>query len=82
MVGTGSADLGGHVDTASRPIDFFSYSPADERWATWIAWELETAGYTIMLQAWDFVPGTNFIEFMDRGSARPPSSSPCCPAAT
>ncbi|MGH3766849.1 MAG: TIR domain-containing protein [Pseudonocardiaceae bacterium] len=52
----------------TRPVDFFiSYSPADERWATWIAWELETAGYSTMLQAWDFVPGTNFIDFMDRG---------------
>lgn len=46
---------------------FISYSPADERWAKWIAWELETAGYRTMLQAWDFVPGTNFIDFMDRG---------------
>ena len=46
---------------------FISYSPADERWATWIAWELEAAGYHTMLQAWDFVPGTNFIDFMDRG---------------
>ncbi|MGH3388138.1 MAG: TIR domain-containing protein [Actinomadura sp.] len=44
-----------------------SYSPADERWATWIAWELEAAGHHTMLQAWDFVPGTNFIDFMDRG---------------
>ncbi|HEY2762760.1 MAG TPA: TIR domain-containing protein, partial [Pseudonocardiaceae bacterium] len=56
------------IESASRPVDFFvSYSPADERWATWIAWELETAGYSTMLQAWDFVPGTNFIDFMDRG---------------
>ncbi|WP_232835554.1 TIR domain-containing protein [Actinocorallia populi] len=46
---------------------FVSYSPADERWASWIAWELEAAGYRTMLQAWDFVPGTNFIDFMDRG---------------
>ncbi len=53
---------------ANGPIQvFISYSPADERWATWIAWELETAGYRTMLQAWDFVPGTNFIDFMDRG---------------
>jgi WD40 repeat protein/uncharacterized protein YjbI with pentapeptide repeats/3',5'-cyclic AMP phosphodiesterase CpdA len=51
-----------------RPIDFFvSYSPADERWATWIAWELEAIGHRTLLQAWDFVPGTNFIDFMDRG---------------
>jgi len=48
--------------------DFFvSYSPADEGWASWIAWELEKAGYRTVLQAWDFVPGTNFIDFMDRG---------------
>ena len=32
-----------------------------------MAWELEAAGYRTMLQAWDFVPGTNFIDFMDRG---------------
>src|SRR5947208_3775599 len=51
-----------------RPVDIFvSYSPADERWASWIAWELEAAGYRTMIQAWDFVPGTNFIDFMDRG---------------
>ncbi|MEW9531421.1 TIR domain-containing protein [Microbispora sp. NPDC049125] len=51
----------------TRTEIFVSYSPADERWATWIAWQLESAGYRTMLQAWDFVPGTNFIDFMDRG---------------
>ncbi|MFC6887358.1 toll/interleukin-1 receptor domain-containing protein, partial [Actinomadura yumaensis] len=51
-----------------RPTDLFiSYSPADERWASWIAWQLEAAGHRTMMQAWDFVPGTNFIDFMDRG---------------
>ena len=51
-----------------QSIDFFiSYSPSDQRWATWLAWELEAAGYSTMLQAWDFVAGTNFIDFMDRG---------------
>jgi WD40 repeat protein len=54
--------------TDGHPIDFFvSYSPADERWATWIAWQLEAEGYRTLIQAWDFVPGTNFIDFMDRG---------------
>jgi hypothetical protein len=67
----------GHTGVMSRPPDvrgtngpidlFISYSPADEQWATWIAWQLETVRYRTMLQAWDFVPGTNFIEFMDRG---------------
>ncbi|MGH3621321.1 MAG: TIR domain-containing protein, partial [Sciscionella sp.] len=37
------------------------------RWATWVAWQLEAAGHRTLLQAWDFVPGTNFVEFMDRG---------------
>ncbi|SDG03924.1 WD40 repeat [Sinosporangium album] len=56
------------ADRTSTAIDIFiSYSPADEAWATWIAWELESAGYRTMIQAWDFVPGTNFIDFMDRG---------------
>ncbi|MEU6778840.1 TIR domain-containing protein [Nonomuraea angiospora] len=51
-----------------RPTEIFvSYSPADTAWATWIAWELEAAGYKTMIQEWDFVPGTNFIDFMDRG---------------
>lgn len=55
------------LDSGS-PIDFFiSYSPADERWATWIAWQLEAVGHRTLLQAWNFVPGTNFIDFMDRG---------------
>lgn len=55
------------VGSGERITIFISYSPADERWATWIAWQLEDAGYRTMLQAWDFVPGTNFIDFMDRG---------------
>ena len=41
--------------------DFFiSYNQADRHWAEWIAWELENAGYTAILQAWDFRPGSNF----------------------
>ena len=53
---------------AGTPIDFFiSYSPLDERWATWIAWQLEIDGHRTLLQAWDFTPGTDFIDFMDRG---------------
>ncbi|MET9502275.1 TIR domain-containing protein [Streptomyces sp. NPDC006622] len=56
------------ITAGTGPLDFFvSYSPADERWASWIAWILEEAGYRTVLQAWDFVPGTNFLDFMDRG---------------
>jgi hypothetical protein len=45
--------------------DFFvSYTSADRQWAEWIAWQLEEVGYTTVLQAWDFRPGTNFVEGM------------------
>lgn len=58
----------GELNGQAGELDFFiSYSPADEQWASWIAWTLEEAGYRTVVQAWDFVPGTNFIDFMDRG---------------
>jgi hypothetical protein len=42
--------------------DFFiSYNRADRSWAEWIAWHLEEVGYTTILQAWDFRPGSNFV---------------------
>src|SRR5260221_4560883 len=46
--------------------DFFiSYNKADRNWAEWIAWQLEAEGYSTVLQAWDFRPGSNFIVEMD-----------------
>jgi TIR domain-containing protein len=46
--------------------DFFiSYTGADRAWAEWIAWQLEQAGYSIILQAWDFQAGGNFVADMD-----------------
>jgi TIR domain len=45
--------------------DFFlSYTAADRDWAEWIAWTLGEAGYTIVVQAWDFRPGTDFVQAM------------------
>ena len=47
--------------------DFFiSYSAPDMAWADWLAWELETAGYSVLLQRWDFAPGSNFVQEMQR----------------
>lgn len=40
---------------------FISYNQADREWAEWIAWQLEEAGYTTILQDWDFRPADNFI---------------------
>jgi hypothetical protein len=48
--------------------DFFvSYEQGDFRWAVWIAWQLEAAGYSVLVQSWDFVPGTNWIKVMQEG---------------
>ena len=50
--------------------DFFiSYTSADRAWAEWIAWELEEADYTTLIQAWDFRPGMNFVTEMQKGAA-------------
>jgi tetratricopeptide (TPR) repeat protein len=49
--------------------DFFiSYNKADKSWAEWIAWILEEAGYTTVIQAWDFRPGSNFLLDMDKAT--------------
>ena len=49
--------------------DFFiSYNSVDHQWAEWIAWQLEEAGYTTVLQAWDFRPGSNFVLEMQRAA--------------
>ncbi|NET37671.1 MAG: toll/interleukin-1 receptor domain-containing protein [Cyanothece sp. SIO1E1] len=50
--------------------DFFiSYNRFDKQWAEWIAWTLEEAGYSVVIQAWDFRPGGNFILDMQRAAA-------------
>jgi hypothetical protein len=56
------------VGTASTAPDFFiSYTQADRPWAEWIAWALEEYGYQVLIQAWDMVPGSNWIAGVDRG---------------
>lgn len=52
-----------------REWDFFvSYTQADRAWAAWVAWVLEEAGYRVLVQAWDFVPGGNWIRQMQDGT--------------
>ncbi len=42
--------------------DFFiSYTAADKEWAEWIAYVLEEEGFSVIIQAWDFRPGSNFV---------------------
>lgn len=40
---------------------FVSYSKDDEEWAEWIAWELDALGCSVIMQKWDFLPGSNFV---------------------
>lgn len=50
-------------------VDFFiSYTSADSTWARWIAWQLQEAGYTVILQAWDFRAGQNIALNMHEAS--------------
>lgn len=47
--------------------DFFiSYNKADKPWAEWIAWQLEEAKFTTVIQAWDFRPASNFVFDMQK----------------
>ncbi|WID99691.1 toll/interleukin-1 receptor domain-containing protein (plasmid) [Bosea vestrisii] len=49
--------------------DFFiSYTGVDRQWAEWIAFVLEEEGFTTILQAWDFRPGSNFVLEMQKAS--------------
>lgn len=50
--------------------DFFiSYTSADEPWAEWVGFVLEEEGFSVILQAWDFRPGSNFVLEMQRAAA-------------
>jgi hypothetical protein len=57
--------------SATEGWDFFvSYTGDDQSWAEWISWQLEAAGYRVMIEAWDLVPGTNWVERMQAGLTR------------
>ncbi|SRR5256885_16655553 len=52
----------------SRKDFFVSYNKADRYWGEWIAWQLEEAGFSVVIQAWDFRPGSNFILEMQKAA--------------
>jgi len=51
------------------PDFFISYTHTDQAWAEWIAWNLEEAGFSTNIQAWDFRPGSNFVHEMQKGAS-------------
>jgi len=63
------------ADTDSSPaVLHFLLSHSDDvedrKWAAWIAWELENAGYTVTLRAWDVQPGANWVIHLHDGLSR------------
>lgn len=50
--------------TVLSPDFFISYTAHDLGWADWLAYQLEDAGYSTVLQAWDFKAGESFVERM------------------
>jgi hypothetical protein len=62
------------VENPDQQRDFFvSYTQADRAWAKWLAWELEAAGFTTLLQAWDMPAGTAFVHAMDQAVQTTPA---------
>ena len=55
-------------NSGERKDFFVSYSSPDEKWAEWIAFQLEDYGYSTVLQAWDWGPGSNFIWEMQQAA--------------
>lgn len=48
--------------------DFFiSHSSIDKEYAEWIAWTLEEAGYSTLIDSWDFPSGKSFVKCMQEG---------------
>ncbi|WFE37856.1 FxSxx-COOH system tetratricopeptide repeat protein [Micromonospora sp. WMMD998] len=49
---------------------FVSYAGPDRPWAEWAARQLETAGYTVELDVWDWATGANFVLRINDALAR------------
>lgn len=55
----------GMLDPGARENVFVSYTEADAAWATWVAEVLEAEGQPVKIQAWDSLPGTNFVAWIN-----------------
>jgi TIR domain len=50
--------------TAPQCDYFISYNQADQAWAEWVGQQAQALGLTVVLQAWDFEAGENFVAAM------------------
>ena len=46
----------------------------DRTWAEWVAWVLEEADYSAIIQAWDFRVGGNFVMDTQRATVEATST--------
>ena len=69
-------------DTTEPGLDFYiSYASQDRMWAEWAAGELRSAGYTIVLDVWDWLPGDNIITAREDALRRADRVLALCSAA-
>lgn len=52
----------------TRKDFFINHHSADRAWAEWIAWQLEEERYSVVLQVWDFQPGSDFVQEIDKAT--------------
>jgi TIR domain/CHAT domain len=70
------------AQSGQKPKNFFiSYTNTDRAWAEWIAMQLENAGYTTIIQAWDILPGANFVAEMDEAAKQAERTIPVLSSA-
>ncbi|WFE33181.1 FxSxx-COOH system tetratricopeptide repeat protein [Micromonospora sp. WMMD975] len=59
------------AEAKTARVDLFvSYAGPDRPWAEWAARQLETAGYTVELDVWDWATGANFVLCINDALAR------------
>lgn len=66
-------NVGGVVERSAvtKPVDFFvSHAGPDQDWASWIAQQLLTAGYTVELDVWHWAAGMDVIQLTRRAMER------------
>jgi hypothetical protein len=72
------SDRGVTPTNAALKKDFFvSYNHKDEAAAEQIAAILESQGKSVIIQAWDCLPGDSFVQFMDDATKARVSISDC-----
>jgi TIR domain/Tetratricopeptide repeat len=52
-------DLGS--ETSAEPHFYISYAGPDRLWAEWAGFQLERAGYSVVLDLWHVLPGDNIV---------------------